>query len=75
MEDQLHSKLRRRRWRSLAVVIVLAAAAAVVLLSTKVERADYTGALRGALEDARSLLTACSEKAGNGEGQYAPFTL
>lgn len=75
MEDQLRSKLRRRRWRSLAVVIVLAAAAAVVLLSTKVERADYTSALRGALEDARSLLTVCSEKAGNGEGQYAPFTL
>lgn len=59
----------------LTMALALAAAAAVVLLSTKVERADYNGALRSALEDARSLLTACSEKTGNGEGQYAPFTL
>lgn len=75
MQDELRSKMRRRRWRTAAVAIVLAAAAAVVLLGMKVERADYTGALRGALEDARSLLDACSEKAGNGKGQYAPFTL
>ncbi len=75
MDKDFEKKVKQKRIRTIAVAVVIIAAVIYLIAGTKVEKADYTDSLNKEIKAAQNLYAECKGNVGNGEGQYAAYTI
>lgn len=75
MNRDFEKKVRNKKIRAAALAVLIAAIAVFLIWDTNVEKADYADSLSNEIAASQQLYSEASANIGNGEGQYAPYTL
>lgn len=75
MDKDFNRKVKQKKIRAAIIAVLLIAVAAWIIMNTTVDKSDYSKSLAEEINTAETLLKDNADNQGNGEGQYAPYTM